>query len=211
MVDLGYGCGRVPIYSATKKRVTWDAYVGIDIAETMLLRLLEYTERYAAAAVGSVEAVCTSADELPLESESTDLVMSTGAFLHMGKAHVRSAALEIARILRPGGHVVFDSSFPNGLNPTNALSRLKPARLRPPNFMKYWRPERWGSSSRLRGSRRKPAGSGSERITNGLFPRKLGPVPVPFTRWLNGVIGESTSLGRFVPVVYSAYSEELIP
>ena len=41
-------------------------------------------------------------------------------------------------MLRPGGHFVFDVSFPNAHNPANLLLRLKPERLRPPNFMKFW-------------------------------------------------------------------------
>ena len=72
------------------------------------------------------------------EDESVDTVLTSVVFLHMGKSFVARAVAEIARVLRPGGQIVFDASFPNARNPANLLLQAKPKRLRSPNYMKFW-------------------------------------------------------------------------
>ena len=98
---------------------------------------VEYRDRFAPGE-SPLYLVCASADELPLEDESVDTVLTSVVFLHMGKSFVGRAVAEIARMLRPGGRIVFDASFPNARNPANLLLQAKPKRLRSPNYMKFW-------------------------------------------------------------------------
>ena len=98
----------------------------------------------------------------------------------MGKWFVARAVREIARVLKPGGAFVFDSCFPNGLNPSNWPPRLKPRRLRHPNAMKYWRRPRSSGSSRESGLAERAGGYRLEPTSYAVLPkthRRRSPVP----------------------------------
>ena len=47
VLEIGAGYGRIPLYLARERDVTWTAYCALDISETMLRRLAEYRERFA--------------------------------------------------------------------------------------------------------------------------------------------------------------------
>ena len=96
----------------------------------------------------------------------------------MGKRFVRDAVAEIARTLKPGGDVVFDVSFPNAHNPTNLLLRLKPERLRPPHFMKFWTHGEVESMLAETGLATKTGGLTIEPGAYAVLPKRVGPVPV---------------------------------
>ena len=102
VLEIGAGYGRIPLYLARERDVTWTAYCALDISETMLRRLAEYRERFAPGD-SPLYLLCASADELPLQDESVDTVLTSVVFLHMGKSFVARAVAEIARVLRPGG------------------------------------------------------------------------------------------------------------
>ena len=97
--------------------MTWSTYCAVDISATMLERFVEYRDRFAPAPAAELYPICTSADALPLEDDSVDLAITSAVFLHMGKRFVRDAVAEIARTLKPGGHFVFDVSFPELVQP----------------------------------------------------------------------------------------------
>ena len=186
MLEIGAGYGRIPLYLARERDVTWSTYCAVDISGTMLERLVEYRDRFAPAPESRLYPICVSADALPLEDDSVDLAITSAVFLHMGKRFVRDAVAEIARTLRPGGDVVFDVSFPNAHNPTNLLLRLKPERFRPPHFMKFW--TRGEVESML--GRDGPRGEGRTALTiepgaYAVLPKRVGPVPIPLARRAN--------------------------
>ena len=184
VLEVGAGYGRIPLYLAREREVTWTAYCALDISETMLRRLVEYRDRFAPGE-SPLYLVCASADELPLEDESVDTVLTSVVFLHMGKSFVGRAVAEIARVLRPGGRIVFDASFPNARNPANLLLQAKPKRLRSPNYMKFWTRD---AVERLLESSGLTAKTGPLEIVAGgheLVPRRVGPVPVPGARRVN--------------------------
>jgi arsenite methyltransferase len=209
VLEVGAGYGRIPLYLARERDVTWSAYCAVDISESMLRRLLEYRERFAPGG-SPLYPVCVSADELPVEDDSVDTVLTSVVFLHMGKAFVADAVREIARILRPGGSIVFDASFPNARNPSNLILQAKPKRLRPPNYMKFW--TRREIESLLEGSGL-IAKTGPLVIAAGAYevlPRRLGPVPVPLARRANRLAERlPTRLHGATTLTYTVYSPGL--
>ena len=91
VLEIGAGYGRIPLYLARERRVTWSAYCAVDISETMLERFIEYRDRSLPPPRGELYPICTSADSLPLEDDSIDLAITSAVFLHMGKSFVRRA------------------------------------------------------------------------------------------------------------------------
>ena len=210
VLEVGAGYGRIPLYLAREREITWQAYCAVDISETMLRRLAEYRERFAPGEA-PLYLLRLSADELPLEDDSVDTVLSSVVFLHMGKSFVRAAVAEIARILRPGGSVVFDSSFPNARNPSNLLLQAKPKRMRSPNYMKFWTRNEIASLLEQSGLLAK---TGPLQVTAGaheLVPRRIGPVPVPLARQANRVAARAPrALHPLTTVTYTVYSPRLV-
>jgi SAM-dependent methyltransferase len=206
VLDVGAGYGRIDLYLSRERQLTCDTLCAVDISATMLERLLEYRERFDAFPGAEVHAVCASVDDLPLEDSSIDLVLSSAVFLHMGKAFVARAVREIARVLKPDGAFVFETSFPNVLNPSNWPPRLKPHRWRNPNALKYWRRQEIeqllvesGLAARTGGYRLEPTGYA-------LLPKTIGPVTVPLARRVNRGLGTPKSLTDFLAVSFNAYS-----
>jgi SAM-dependent methyltransferase len=206
LLDVGVGYGRVELFLSTRKGLRCDTFCAVDISEGMLARLLEYRERFDAFPGATVYAIRTSADRLPIEDASVDLVLSSTAFLHMGKAYVARTLAELARVLRPGGGFVFDGSFPNPANPSHWAQQLKPPRYRSPHALKYWTR---GEVERAIVGSGLAARAGAFRIepsTYAVLPKDVGPLPAPFARRLNAALGEPRRLHGFLAVVWSAYS-----
>jgi SAM-dependent methyltransferase len=207
VLEIGSGYGRIPLYLARERSVTWSAYCAVDISETMLRRFVEYRGRFAPAPDGRIFPVCTSAEELPLHDDSVDLAITSAVFLHMGKSFVVRTVEEIARTLRQGGHFVFDVSFPNARNPPNLVPRLKPRRLRSPNFMKFWTQ---GEVERLiveTGLAEKAGGFTVEPGAYALLPKRVGPLALPLARRVNRAVEAAPAwLDGLLAASYTVYS-----
>lgn len=211
VLELGAGYGRIPLYLANRRRCTWSTYYAIDISENMLRRLGEYDEQFGRNPGADLRLICASADALPLEDDSVDLALTSAVFLHMGKSFVRRAVTEIARTLKPGGAFVFDVSFPNARNPLSFPPRLKPRRLRPPHFMKYWRRDEIEELLVESGLAAKAGGFAIEPADFRLLPKRLGPVPIPLADRVNAAIGPSPRRFRDVLAIrHDAYSTGLL-
>jgi SAM-dependent methyltransferase len=207
VLEIGAGYGRIPLYLARERSVTWSTYCAVDISDTMLRRLVEYRARFRMNLDRPLHPICVSADALPLEDDSVDVALTSAVFLHMGKTFVARAVTEIARVLKPGGRFVFDVSFPNAHNPANLLPRLKPQRLRSPNFMKYWTRDEIETLLRDNGLGAKSGGFTIAPGSYVLLPKRVGPLPVPLARRVNGMLGESPRRFRDVLAAsYDAYS-----
>jgi len=207
VLEIGAGYGRIPLYLANSRGATWSNYCAVDISENMLRELLRYDERFGRNPEASLYPICVSAEALPLENDSVDLAITSAVFLHMGKGFVERAVAEIARTLKPGGHFVFDVSFPNARNPANIPSRLKPRRLRPPNFMKYWTRAEIEALMRGTGLAAKAGAVTVEPSSYSLLPKNVGPLPVPLARRMNSALGLSPRRFRDVlATTYNAYS-----
>jgi SAM-dependent methyltransferase len=209
VLEIGAGYGRIPLYLARERQVTWTKYCAVDISETMLARLVEYREQFAPSQ-SPLYPICTSADELPLEQDSVDVVLTSAVFLHMGKSFVGRAVRELSRTLKPGGHFVFDVSFPNARNPSNLLPQLKPHRLRPPNYMKYWTRAEIETLLAESGLAAKAARFTIEPGSHALLPKRLGPVPIPLARRANRLAERApASLQGLVTSSYTVLTPEL--
>jgi arsenite methyltransferase len=210
VLEVGAGYGRIPLYLAHERAVGWSSYCALDISETMLRRLVEYRERFTPDET-PLYPLCVSADELPLQDDSVDTALTSVVFLHMGKSFVARAVAEIARVLRPGGSIVFDASFPNARNPSNLLLQAKPKRLRSPNYMKFWTR---GEVESLLEASGLTAKSGPLEIVAGaheILPRRLGPVPVPLARQANRLAARAPStLHPLTTLTYTVYSPRLV-
>jgi arsenite methyltransferase len=212
VLEIGAGYGRIPLYLARERGVSWSTYCAVDISATMLERFVEYRDRFAPAPESVLYPVCTSADALPLEDDSVDLAITSAVFLHMGKNFVRSAVAEIARTLMPGGDFVFDVSFPNSYNPPSFPPRLKPARFRPPHFMKYWTRGEVEALLLESGLAEKAGGFATQPGSLAILPKRLGRIPLPLTRRVNRAVeGAPRRLETLLAETYLATSPELAP
>jgi arsenite methyltransferase len=212
VLEVGAGYGRIPLYLARERGVSWSTYCAVDISATMLERFVEYRDRFAPAPESVLYPVCTSADALPLEDDSVDLAITSAVFLHMGKNFVRSAVAEIARTLMPGGDFVFDVSFPNSYNPPSFPPRLKPARFRPPHFMKYWTRGEVEALLLESGLAEKAGGFAIQPGSLAILPKRLGRIPLPLTRRVNRAVeGAPRRLETLLAETYLATSPELAP
>ena len=198
VLEVGAGYGRIPLYLANSRGCTWSTYCAVDISEIMLRKLVDYDRQFGRNPGAQLHAICVSADALPVEDNSLDLVLTSAVFLHMGKGYVERAVAEIARTLKPGGAFVFDVSFPNARNPANFPPRLKPQRLRPPNFMKYWRREEIATLLTDTGLAAKAGGFSIEPADFRLAPKR-----VPLAGRLNAALAPSPR--RFRDVLASTY------
>jgi arsenite methyltransferase len=211
VLELGAGYGRIPLYLANARRCTWSTYCAVDISENMLRRFVEYDARFGRNPGADLHPIRASVDALPLEDDTIDLALTSAVFLHMGKSFVRRAVTEIARTLKPGGAFVFDVSFPNARNPLSWPPRLKPRRLRPPHFMKYWSREEVESLLVDTGLAAKAGGFSIEPADFRLLPRHLGPVPIPLAERVNAAVGPSPRRLRDVlGIRFDAYSTGLL-
>jgi arsenite methyltransferase len=211
VLEIGAGYGRIPLYLANKRRCTWSTYCAIDISENMLRRFVQYDEQLGRNPDAQLLPICVSADTLPLEDDSVDLAITSAVFLHMGKSFVAGAVAEIARTLKPGGAFVFDVSFPNARNPLSLPPQVKPRRLRPPHFMKYWRREEIEKLLMDSGLAAKAGGFSIEPSDFRLLPKRLGPLAIPLADRVNAAIGQSPRRFRHVLAIrHDAYSTGLL-
>jgi SAM-dependent methyltransferase len=206
LVELGSGYGRIPLFLSRERGLRPAEYAPVDISEGMLRRLLEYRERFDVYPGARVRPVCGSIDTLPLDDDSADLVVSSAVFLHMGKSFVGRALAEAARVLKPGGDVVFDGSFPNALNLAHVPARLKPRRLRTPHALHYYRRAEVERLLVHSGLAAKAGGLEVVPTTWGLLPKNVGPLPVPLARRINAAIGERDAAEPLLAVHYGAAS-----
>lgn len=207
VLEIGAGYGRIPLYLANSRGATWSTYCAVDISENMLGELLRYHKRFGRNPDASLYPICVSAESLPLDDDSVELAITSAVFLHMGKGFVERAVAEIARTLKPGGHFVFDVSFPNARNPASFPSRLKPHRWRPPNFMKFWTREEVDALLQGTGLAAKAGSTTIEPAGYTLLPKRVGPLPVPLARRVNSALGPSPRrFGDVLATTYDAYS-----
>lgn len=99
-VDVGAGTGLLTLPLAETVGRVW----AVDIAPAMC----EYLRAKAASAGHqNVEMVVASATSLPLVDNSADLVVSNYCFHHVADPDKVRALSEAARVLRPGGRLIF--------------------------------------------------------------------------------------------------------
>jgi ubiquinone/menaquinone biosynthesis C-methylase UbiE len=166
MLDLGCGFGNLVIASSA----IFGRVCGMDIVE-------ERTVWCAARSPGA-QIVCGDATAIPWADNSFDLVISTDVFEHLNYTDQSSAAREILRVLRSGGHafvtvpnrlqlidehngVLFGTWLPDPL-------RSRYTRLVHKNYLKCWERTEHGWARLFRG-----AGLATQvRTVKGWFPAR---------------------------------------
>ncbi len=145
VLEIGCGYGRIPLYLSGAGKLNAGAYYALDISESLLKQFQRYRLQFGSLPGSTVYPICTSAESIPLDDNSMDLVLSAAVLIHMEKPSVRRTLEEIARVLKPGGMMVLEGSFLNGLNPTNFQGVLRRTLKKvtglgdlKPNYMKYW-------------------------------------------------------------------------
>ncbi|MDQ1602408.1 MAG: hypothetical protein QOE01_253 [Actinomycetota bacterium] len=137
VVDVACGTGNAAIRAAEAGGVVR----GIDITP----RLLEEGRHLAEKAGVTVEWIEGDAEDLPVPDESADVVLST--FGVMFAPRHRVAAVELARVLRPGGRLGICSWTPEGLQ--GEFFRILGAYMPPaPSFAQP--PLLWGNEQHVR-------------------------------------------------------------
>ena len=66
VLEIGAGYGRIPLYLARERDVTWSTYCALDISETMLRAASPSTASASLRATQPLYLLCVSADQLPL-------------------------------------------------------------------------------------------------------------------------------------------------
>lgn len=103
IVDLGCGYGGL-LRRLWKEDLVWKA-TGCDISTKMCEQARKRND--ALGCNDAVEILEESYLQVSVGNESADLVISMDALLHVGPVRQRKAMLEAARMLRPGGWVIF--------------------------------------------------------------------------------------------------------
>ena len=110
VLEVGIGSGlNLPYYGANVESVT-----GIDPTP----RLLAMAERLAPSVPVRVQLLCGSATDLPVRSASIDTIVMTWTLCSIGDP--ARALLEMRRVLRPGGALLF---VEHGLAPDAGVAR----------------------------------------------------------------------------------------
>ncbi len=106
ILDVGIGNGRFAKFLAplTKK------YIGIDVSKEQLEKAKKNTE-----GMENVKLINKSAEEIPLESESIDLVFGSWSFDTIKDLDKRNKVLkEVERVLKRGGNIYLVENYPDG-------------------------------------------------------------------------------------------------
>lgn len=139
--DLGCGYGRILIPLA---KLRPKMAIGVDISEVMLGKCVFYANKENV----KLFLVNTYLPKLPFKTGSLDVVYSSAVILHLDRDIVSSLFKEIERVIKPGGRVVLQGSFPNRLC-ANALSNWAPSSIKAritgknvapgmPKYYSYW-------------------------------------------------------------------------
>ncbi|MBD0330416.1 MAG: class I SAM-dependent methyltransferase [Thermoleophilia bacterium] len=191
ILDVGTGYGRIALHLSAARGVTCSRFVAIDISRRMLQHLRRYAERFELFPGAELMLVRAPADELPLENASVDLAISSAVFLHMERDQVATTLREIARVLKPGGDVVFEASFPNKLSPANLPSVLAGLRgRRRPNQVSYYSTREVAELIERSGLLDRIAGYALEAPEHAVLPNAVAGRGVPLARRLNSFVAD---------------------
>lgn len=213
ILEIGSGYGRAPLHLSKAKNLKCEKYYGIDISEPLLRRLIKVKQEYNFFPEAEFNLICTSAETLPLEDNSIDLVISNCVFMHIPDAQLRNLLADICRVLKPGGIFVFNHSFHNKSCPShvihNFIRRLNPF-VRNPVYLKQYSAAEIEEMLATAGMKAKcPEYIVEPTAEYAILPETIKGIPVPFANAINRSLKPSDNLKETLAYGFSAYSTQL--
>ncbi|MEH2023692.1 class I SAM-dependent methyltransferase [Nostoc sp.] len=213
ILEIGSGYGRAPLHLSKAKNLKCEKYYGIDISEPLLRRLIKVKQEYNFFPEAEFNLICTSAETLPLEDNSIDLVISNCVFMHIPDAQLRNLLADISRVLKPGGIFVFNHSFHNKSCPShiihNFIRRLNPF-VRNPVYLKQYSAAEIEEMLATAGMKAKcPQYIVEPTAEYAILPETIKGIPVPFANAINRSLKPSDNLKETLAYGFSAYSTQL--
>ncbi|MEA5616508.1 class I SAM-dependent methyltransferase [Cronbergia sp. UHCC 0137] len=214
ILELGCGYGRAPLHLSKNKNLQCQKYYGIDISQPLLERLIKVKQEYDFFPGAEFFVICTSAEILPLQDDSIDLVISNCVFMHIPDAQLRKLMAEIARVLKPGGMFVFNHSFHNKACPShiihNFIRKLNPV-SRNPVYLKQYSGAEIEQMLADAGIKNKCLEYVVEPTTEyAILPETIKGIPVPFSKAINSSLKPSEAQKANLAYGFSAYSTPLV-
>ncbi|MEH1842083.1 MAG: class I SAM-dependent methyltransferase [Nostoc sp.] len=213
ILEIGCGYGRAPLHLSKAKNLKCEKYYGIDISEPLLRRLIKVKHEYNFFPEAEFYLICNSAEILPLEDNSIDMVISNCVFMHIPDAQLRNLLADISRVLKPGGIFVFNHSFHNKSCPShiihNFIRRLNPF-VRNPVYLKQYTSAEINDMLATAGMKAKSPQYNVEPTQEyAILPETIKGIPVPFANAINRSLKPSDSLKETLAYGFSAYSTQL--
>jgi arsenite methyltransferase len=213
ILEIGCGYGRASLHLSKAKDLRCQKYYGIDISEPLLRRLIKIKQEYDFFPGAEFNLICNSAEMLPLEDNSMDLVISNCVFMHIPDAQLRNLLGEISRLLKPGGIFVFNHSFHNKSCPShvihNFIRRLN-LFARNPIYLKQYSAAEIQEMLAASGIQTKcPQYTVEPTQEYAIWPETIKGIPVPFAKAINKNLKPSDAMKETLAYGFSAYSSQL--
>ncbi|GAA6622670.1 class I SAM-dependent methyltransferase [Scytonema sp. NUACC26] len=213
ILEIGCGYGRIPLFLSKDKNLRCQKYYGIDISESLLRRLLKCKQEYNFFPGAEFYIICASAELLPLEDNSVDLIISNCVFMHIPEAQLRTLMVEMSRILKPGGTFVFNHSFHNKACPShqihNIVRKLSP--IKNSVYLRQYTVDEIAAMLDTSGMKAKcPQYIVEPTQEYAVVPTVIKGVKVPFAQAVNSRLKPSSdSMKETFAYGFSAYSAQL--
>ncbi|MBW4594139.1 MAG: class I SAM-dependent methyltransferase [Brasilonema angustatum HA4187-MV1] len=212
ILEIGCGYGRIPLFLSKDKNLRCQKYYGIDISESLLRRLLKCKQEYDFFPGAEFYIICASAELLPLEDNSVDLIISNCVFMHIPEAQIRNLLVEVSRVLKPGGTFVFNHSFHNKSCPSHIIHNLV-RRLNPKQnsvYLKQYSSAEIDAMLTNSGMKGKcPQYTVEPTQEYAILPETIKGIQIPFANSINRSLKPSAAMKETLAYGYSAYSTQL--
>lgn len=212
ILEIGCGYGRIPLFLSKDKNLKCQKYYGIDISESLLRRLVKCKQEYDFFPGAEFYIICASAELLPLEDNSVDLIISNCVFMHIPEAQIRKLLVEISRVLKPGGTFVFNHSFHNKSCPSHIIHNLV-RRLNPKQnsvYLKQYSSAEIDAMLAASGIKTKCSQYIVEPTQEyAILPETIKGIRIPFAKLINRSLKPSSAMKETLAYGYSAYSTQL--
>ncbi len=214
ILEIGCGYGRIPLFLSKDKNLRCQKYYGIDISEPLLRRLLKCKQEYDFFPGAEFFIICASAELLPLEDNSVDLIISNCVFMHIPEVQIRTLMVEMSRVLKPGGAFVFNHSFHNKACPShkihNVVRKLSP--VKNTVYLKQYTGDEIAAMLDASGIKAKCQQYIVEPTQEyAIVPTVIKGVRIPFAQAINSRLKPSSaSMKETFAYGFSAYSTKLV-
>jgi arsenite methyltransferase len=212
ILEIGCGYGRIPLFLSKEKNLRCQKYYGIDISEPLLRRLLKCKQEYSFFPGAEFHVICDSAEILPFQDNSIDLVISNCVFMHIPEVQLRNLMGEISRVLKTGGMFVFNHSFHNKSCPShkihNFIRKLSPKQN--PVYLKQYSAAEIEAMLATSGMKQKcPQYTVEPTQEYAILPETIKGIRIPFAHSINRSLKPSAAMKETLAYGYSAYSSQL--